>query len=69
MIDNSAATDRDRSLIAGHYVFSTPICKELKIEAARELAKKGLDLELHLKEQVKQSILRYLRNFRLMRTV
>ena len=69
MLDNTTATDRDRSLIAGHYVFSTPMCKELKIEAARELAKKGLDLELHLKEQVKQSILRYFRNFRLMSPV
>ena len=47
----------------------TSFCKELKIEAANELAKKGLDLELHLKEQVKQSILRYFRNFRLMRTL
>jgi tagatose-1,6-bisphosphate aldolase non-catalytic subunit AgaZ/GatZ len=69
MLDNTTATDRDRSLIAGHYVFSTPVCKELKIEAARELAKKGLDLEMQLKEQLKQSILRYFRNFRLTRTV
>jgi hypothetical protein len=69
MLDNSIATDRDRSLIAGHYVFSTPMCKELKLEAGKELAKKGLDLEQHLKEQVKLSILRYFRNFRLMRTV
>jgi hypothetical protein len=69
MLDNTTATDRDRSLIAGHYVFSKPECKELKLEAGKELAKKGLDLELHLKEQVKQSILRYFRNFRLMRAV
>ena len=69
MTDNSVATDRERSLIAGHYVFSTPMCKELKVEAAKELAKKGLDLELYLKDQVKQSILRYFRNFRLMRNV
>ena len=69
MIDNTTATDRDRSLIAGHYVFSTPMCKDLKLEAGKKLAKKGIDLEQHLKEQVKQSILRYFRNFRLMRTV
>jgi hypothetical protein len=68
MIDNSTATDRDRSLIAGHYVFSTPMCKELKLEAEKELAKKGLDLEQHLKEQVKQSILRYFYHFRLLKT-
>ena len=69
MLDKTAATDRDRSLIAGHYVFSTPMCKEIKFEAGKELAKKGLDLEQYLKQQVKQSILRYFRNFRLMRTV
>ena len=69
MLDNTTASDRDKSLIAGHYVFSTPMCKELKIEAANELTKKGLDLELYLKLQVKQSILRYFRNFRLTKNV
>ncbi len=68
MLDNTSATDRERSLIAGHYVFSKPEVKELKIEAAKELERKGIHLEAHLKQQVKQSILRYLRNFRLVRT-
>ncbi len=67
MIDGTTATDRDRSLIAGHYVFSTPECKELKAEAAKLLAKKHIDLEAYLKQQVKNSILRYLRSFRLVR--
>lgn len=67
MLDNTTATDKDRSLIAGHYVFSKPEVKELKIEAAKELERKGILLEEHLKQQVKQSILRYLRNFRLVR--
>ncbi len=67
MLGNTTATDKDRSLIAGHYVFSKPEVKELKIEAAKELERKGLLLEEHLKQQVKQSILRYLRNFRLVR--
>lgn len=67
MLDNTTATDRDRSLIAGHYVFSKPEVKELKIEAGKELERKGIFLEEHLKQQVKQSILRYLRNFRLVR--
>lgn len=67
MLDNTTATDRDRSLIAGHYVFSKSEVKELKIEAAKELERKGIHLEEHLKQQVKQSILRYLRNFRLVR--
>jgi tagatose-1,6-bisphosphate aldolase non-catalytic subunit AgaZ/GatZ len=68
MLDNTIASDRDRALIAGHYVFSTQEVKELKIEASKELDRKGINLEQHLKQQVKQSILRYLRNFRLVRT-
>lgn len=67
MLDGTTATDRDRSLIAGHYVFSTPECKELKAEAAKLLARKHIDLEAHLKQRVKNSILRYLRSFRLVR--
>jgi len=65
MLDETTATDRDRSLIAGHYVFSKPEVRELKIEAGKELDRKGIHLEEYLKQQVKRSILRYLRNFRL----
>ena len=69
MVDNTKATDRDRSIIAGHYVFSKLECIALKAEAASTLASKNIHLEQYLKQQVKQSILRYLRNFRLVRTV
>ena len=67
MIDGTQATDRERSLIAGHYVFSKPECVELKAEASRALAAKGIELDSHLKQQVKASISRYLNNFRLAR--
>jgi tagatose-1,6-bisphosphate aldolase non-catalytic subunit AgaZ/GatZ len=69
MLPNTKATDRDRSIIAGHYVFSNDECAELKIEAGKELARKGIELEQYLKQEVKQSIQRYLRNFRLVRSV
>lgn len=69
MLPDTKATDRDRSIIAGHYVFAKDACQELKKEAANELSKKGIDLESYLKEQVKQSILRYLVNFRLVGAV
>ncbi len=68
MIENSHATDRDRAIIAGHYVFSKPECIELKVEASQQLRQKGIDLNDYLKQEVKQSILRYLRNFRLVRS-
>ena len=67
MIENTQATDRDRAVIAGHYVFAKPDFLELKAEASRNLAAKGIDLNEHLKQAVKQSIQRYLRNFRLVR--
>jgi len=65
MIENTHATDRDRAIIAGHYVFSKPEWVELKAEASEHLREKGIDLNGYLKQKVKQSILRYLRNFRL----
>lgn len=69
MLENTKATDRDRALIAGHYVFSKTEVMELKKEAGRHLGKKGISLEGYLKQEVKQGILRYLSNFRLVRTL
>ena len=65
MLPNTTASDRDRSIISGHYIFSTPECLELKKEAAQYLKKKRIDLDAYLCDQVKKSILRYLYNFRL----
>lgn len=65
MLLNTNATDRDRAIIAGHYIFAKPECVELKVKAAIALEKKGITLNSYLKEQVKKSIMRYLRNFRL----
>lgn len=67
MLDGTQATDRDRAVIAGHYVFSKPDCIELKQSAASVLARKGVDLEGQLKSAVKQSIYRYMAGFRLTR--
>ena len=65
MLPDTNATDRDRAIISGHYVFSRPEVVELKAEAASALQKKGIDLDLYLKNRVKTGIYRYLRNFRL----
>jgi hypothetical protein len=66
MLKETRASDRDRAIIAGHYVFSRPEVLELKREAASALATRGVDLEQHLQKAVKASILRYLRHFRLL---
>ena len=68
MINNTNATDFDRALIAGHYVFSKPEVIEIKAVASNALKGKGINLEQYLKIQVKQSIFRFIRNFRLLRT-
>lgn len=66
MLKDTQASDRDRAMIAGHYVFSRPEVLELKREASVALNPRGLDLESYLQQQVKASILRYLRHFRLL---
>ena len=65
MLPGSTASDEDRAFIAGHYVFATEECRSLLEKCARDLELKGIDLNQHLKEKVKASILRYLRHFRL----
>jgi len=67
ILPNSLATDRDRAIIAGHYVFSTPACISMKEKAAALLESKGILLERLLKDKVKSAILRYLVNFRQIR--
>jgi flagellar hook protein FlgE len=65
MLPNSAASVREKAIISGHYIFSTPECIELKKEASLNLEKKGTDLNAHLCDQIKKSIFRYMYNFRL----
>jgi tagatose-1,6-bisphosphate aldolase non-catalytic subunit AgaZ/GatZ len=64
MIKGTSATDKDKSIISGHYVFSRPECMELLAEAADKLSASGINLNSYLKDQVKASILRYMTNFR-----
>ncbi len=68
MVQDSCATDRDKSIIAGHYIFSIPPCQVLLAEASERLDAKGIDLNDYLKDQIKASILRYLQHFNLLRS-
>ena len=61
MTNNTSASDVDKSIIAGHYVFSSDECINLKKEANQRI--KGLDE--FLKNQVKSSIFRYMNAFNL----
>lgn len=67
MLPETKATDFDRAIIAGHYVFAHDECRQIKREASERLTPLGVDLEMNLKAEVKSSIARYVRNFRLAR--
>lgn len=67
MLPNTNATDYERSLISGHYVFSTRAGTEIRNKATQDLSCLGVDLNHVLKEAVKASISRYLRSFRLLK--
>ena len=63
MIKNSKANDYEKSIIAGHYIYSKPEFIELKKEIEFLLRKhRNINLNVHLKNEVKKSILRYLTN-------
>ena len=65
MLPDTQADDRDRAVIAGHYVFADPRVVELKREANERLESAGIDLEGELRRQVRQGILRYMKLFRI----
>ncbi|AQL29795.1 tagatose-6-phosphate kinase [Prochlorococcus sp. RSP50] len=65
IIKGSKTTDREKAIIAGHYNFSTPEFIEIKNKADNILDTKGINLDLNLKEAIKKSIYRYLKNFRM----
>lgn len=59
MKPNSTATDFDKAIISGHYVFSTNEFLELKQKIMSKLSSK-LELDLILKESIKEKIKYYL---------
>ena len=65
MIEGNKTTDKDKAVIAGHYNFSKPKFIAMKNKAEIILLKKGINLNLILKESIKRSVYRYLKNFRL----
>jgi tagatose-1,6-bisphosphate aldolase non-catalytic subunit AgaZ/GatZ len=68
MVPGSNANERSCAIISGHYIFAREECREIKLEAQSRLGGKGIELESFLKAQVKECIMRYLRNFRLVRS-
>ena len=61
MLKNTDANDTDRAIIAGHYVFSSNDFIKLKAKAFKKID----NLEVFLKNKVKESIFRYMNAFNL----
>ena len=67
VLDAQRTSNTCKSIMAGHYVFSSQEFIELKNEVTLALSAVGIHLDAYLKASVKTSIMRYLRNFRLVR--
>jgi Zn-finger protein len=65
MIKDSKATDYEKAIISGHYIFSEKKFTEIKEKLTSILKKKNKNLDKILKKEIKDSILRYLYNFNL----
>ncbi len=63
MLENSNASEREKVEISGHYHFADPEVIQIRQRLSENVQKKGRDLELEVKNQVKNSINRYLRWF------
>ena len=65
MMKKTMASDYEKSIISGHYVFSNKEFLDLKKNIISKLSKKGINLDNFLKKIVSNSIKRYLKSFRL----
>ena len=63
MLPDSSATDFDKAIICGHYVFSDPRVREIKSKVQSELKRIEIDLEQFLKRNIAASIMRYVHLF------
>ena len=67
MTKDSKANDYEKAIISGHYVFSEKKFLEIKENLVKILKRKNQNLDKILKKEIKDSILRYLFNFNLIK--
>jgi len=61
MVKDSLASNYEKSIIAGHYVFSLEACKEVFLEARRDLEKKNISFDSYVRSSIKKGIMRYVK--------
>jgi hypothetical protein len=62
MLRDSSATNRDKAIIAGHYVFGTPEFSDVFGEITTAGARRGVDVPAKVLNHLKRTIRRYLTN-------
>jgi len=65
MVPGSKASDRERAIWAGHYVFSDPEFLVLKEEANARLASNDIDVDTKLRERIARVMTNHITSFRL----
>jgi len=65
MIENSKATEIDKAIICGHYIFANEQIRQMKQKVAIELLSKNINLDEYLKTLIKQSMTRYIQLFKM----
>ena len=67
MLPDSTASDRERAIIAGHYVFGTPEFAEVRGQIDDACSRNSMDLQDRVDDQLRQTLLRYLTSLRLVK--
>ena len=65
MLKDSNATDIDKAIICGHYIFANDRIKQIKQKVTSELLSKNINLDEYLKTLIKQSMTKYIRLFKM----
>jgi len=67
LVPNSKIDKIQKAIISGHYVFSTKRFIILKQKIIKFLIKKNINLDNYLQKSIEMSILRYAKNFNLIK--
>ena len=65
MTNGSHATEIDKAIICGHYIFADNQIKQMKEQVANHLLSKNINLDEYLKTLIKQSMTRYMQLFKI----
>lgn len=66
LIPDTNATDFDKGVIAGHYVFSTPEFTRIKADIESECSRQGIDLDQAIRDHLKSILHRFASNLKIL---